>query len=683
MLEPSSFLTPHKVTLALLVRLCVEEAGGDDDDEGDGDDSVRLELSLYLVEEVRSSAQFFEKSLDDVLEDVEALGSGGIHVTQRLMDALNDMNSPDALFSFLESDLKAVAAGEESRIERNSVFDVFIRKVLLSFHTIPFERFSALYTDLVAYRDVTTSGMDRDDERRAPPPLSADDLNAHVHREARLLEESTEPLDLDALEVDIEAMMRLAEKVPKVLYLRFLRAMHSRDFAQALDDLHRYFDMFATGGINVQYAVLNLAALHLHFGHLEEAMHAINETVRVAQQSDDATALAFAVAWLLRVVQAQNGTRTTRRPPSHDAKEEERMLRRCFSCASEEELPHLACITALACGRHVLTVGAPPDSNSGAALAGLEEGPDQRMAPLPAAAWACQAAARHHARLALSSAQTQPASDGDFSGAGLATAGSRHGASAHGFSATVWNHLGHSTLAHALASLQLSHFSDDGLRQDTVTAACLLATQAAARADYSQCYATLRAAFDVLPAPGAPQSPLYRRPPYSCLTVGLCAEALVPRTALSVMHSRAVARSDAAAATAAVGELLALASSSVNAPHYAEALACQAQVTLTKRQFQLAFRQATELCHLHRCRGQTAELGNLQPCPSLTALADTDTFGLVAVPVLLLLGELHQHADSPVAALPHALSCLSLCDALSMVRTRAPGTFRNASRSQV
>ena len=115
------------------------------------------------------SAQFFEKSLDDVLEDVEALGSGGIHVTQRLMDALNDMNSPDALFSFLESDLKAVAAGEESRIERNSVFDVFIRKVLLSFHTIPFERFSALYTDLVAYRDVTTSGMDRDDERRAPP----------------------------------------------------------------------------------------------------------------------------------------------------------------------------------------------------------------------------------------------------------------------------------------------------------------------------------------------------------------------------------------------------------------------------------------------------------------------------------------------------------------------------------
>ena len=71
---------------------------------------------------------------------------------------------------------------------------------------------------------------------------------------------------------------------------------------------------------------------------------------------------------------------------------------------------------------------------------------------------------------------------------------------------------------------------------------------------------------------------------------------------------------------------------------------CAAQVTLEANKLQLAFRQATELLHLHRCRGQTAEL----------------------VPVLLLLGELHQHADSPVAALPHVLSCLSLCDVFSM-----------------
>ena len=118
----------------------------------------------------------------------------------------------------------------------------------------------------------------------------------------------------------------------------------------------------------------------------------------------------------------------------------------------------------------------------------------------------------------------------------------------------------------------------------------------------------------------------------------------MPRTVLSVMHARSLARSDLGMASAAVGELLALASSSVNAPHAAAALIAQAQVTLESNKLQLAFRQATELLHLHRCRGETAEL----------------------VPVLLLLGELHQHADSPVAALPHVLSCLSLCDVFSM-----------------
>lgn len=85
---------------------------------------------------------------------------------------------------------------------------------------------------------------------------------------------------------------------------------------QAEDDLHRYFDV-ATGGVSVQYAVLNLAVLHLHFGHLGEAMHAIHETVRVAQQSNDSAALAFAVSWLLRTLRAQK--HATLAPPRSDA----------------------------------------------------------------------------------------------------------------------------------------------------------------------------------------------------------------------------------------------------------------------------------------------------------------------------------------------------------------------------
>lgn len=48
----------------------------------------------------------------------------------------------------------------------------------------------------------------------------------------------------------------------------------------------------------VQYAVLNLASLHFHFGHLDMAMAAINETVRIAQQNGDHVCVAYALAWL-------------------------------------------------------------------------------------------------------------------------------------------------------------------------------------------------------------------------------------------------------------------------------------------------------------------------------------------------------------------------------------------------
>jgi hypothetical protein len=70
------------------------------------------------------------------------------------------------------------------------------------------------------------------------------------------------------------------------------------------------------------------------------------------------------------------------------------------------------------------------------------------------------------------------------------------------------------------------------------------------------------------------------------------------------------------------------------------------QLELARRRLQPACREATALLELYRCRGQTANL----------------------VPVLLLLAEIHQHADSAVVALPHVLSALSLCEAFSMER---------------
>ena len=70
----------------------------------------------------------------------------------------------------------------------------------------------------------------------------------------------------------------------------YLACVHGGEFQGAVDNLHRYFDYTcrsAAGGREhglIQYASLNLATLYFRFGYVAEAIQAMHETVRIAQQ---------------------------------------------------------------------------------------------------------------------------------------------------------------------------------------------------------------------------------------------------------------------------------------------------------------------------------------------------------------------------------------------------------------
>jgi hypothetical protein len=229
--DPAAFVTPHKVALAILVRMYAQHRGESDED---GEPSeLAFELALYLVEELKAAPQHVEKTLSDVLDDIEALGEGGDRLVRDLEVVLRDLCSPDDLFTFLSQELSDGVAELDGRIERNSIIDIFVRKVRLGFRAMTFERFCQLFERVVEYRDSATAEGAAAEGGRTPqavPHLAACDLQAHVHRQARLLEESSDPLLLQAIGADIEQMMVLVDKVPKVLYLRFLHSLASRDF---------------------------------------------------------------------------------------------------------------------------------------------------------------------------------------------------------------------------------------------------------------------------------------------------------------------------------------------------------------------------------------------------------------------------------------------------------------------
>ena len=71
----------------------------------------------------------------------------------------------------------------DGRIERNSILDIFVRKVRLGFRAMTFERFCQLFERVVEYRDsATAEGAAAEGDRtpQAVPHLAACDLQAHV-----------------------------------------------------------------------------------------------------------------------------------------------------------------------------------------------------------------------------------------------------------------------------------------------------------------------------------------------------------------------------------------------------------------------------------------------------------------------------------------------------------------------
>ena len=180
-----SFITPPNIALAVLLRLYAEQNAGDASD-------AWLHLALYLVEEVKSADQCYEKPIDEIYDDIRGLDDSG-DVEAGLQAALGELQSPDDLFTFLhelqhllteeveqvvESDSGPAPLGagkrlffpdvnrfcmalvwasralnsQKRRFPARAVLGIFTRKVALGFNSLPFERFCDLYERFVQYQ---------------------------------------------------------------------------------------------------------------------------------------------------------------------------------------------------------------------------------------------------------------------------------------------------------------------------------------------------------------------------------------------------------------------------------------------------------------------------------------------------------------------------------------------------
>ncbi|KAH6788654.1 anaphase-promoting complex subunit [Perilla frutescens var. frutescens] len=135
-------------------------------------------------------------------------------------------------------------------------------------------------------------------------------VQGYLSEQADAIEKYGSSFPLDAFESILKKLQQLAPELHRVHFLRYLNNLYHDDYPGALENLHRYFDYSAgTEGVECvpppsgcssfgryEIALLCLGMMQFHLGHPKQALEVLTEAVRVSQQYNDDTCLAYTLA---------------------------------------------------------------------------------------------------------------------------------------------------------------------------------------------------------------------------------------------------------------------------------------------------------------------------------------------------------------------------------------------------
>ncbi|XP_048245886.1 anaphase-promoting complex subunit 5-like isoform X1 [Haliotis rufescens] len=289
----------------------------------------------------------------------------------------------------------------EARISKSSVMGLFIRRMVLAFNKLSFSQVTSFHRKIKAYYDIMAAryGDDPDLAKSltdsvmslsgAGPPLTRSGLaksfeamnlndggglsgGFYSQKQAEyfiaqqaflLLHNEGKALPPTRLQEKITSMLKAKPDLAEAHFLSYLNSLRVKEYCTAVHNLYHYFDRNAnltgetTGQANKnreedvcrRYAALNLAALQYRFGHKDESMAALNEAIRMAQETNDHICLQHALSWLHRlgekgVSQAAN------------------LMERSVSKSGELSLPYLMSLGVQALAKHNAFANAKPAS---------------------------------------------------------------------------------------------------------------------------------------------------------------------------------------------------------------------------------------------------------------------------------------------------------------------------------
>jgi Anaphase-promoting complex subunit 5 len=303
-------------------------------------------------------------------------------------------SSVDGLVDLMESLRHAVVTGI---VDSNSAHGVFLRKICLGFDLLSFETMALLWSDMQREIKIATQALD---EAQAKPatdnnnnnnnnnkptlvnvqeskldeasathwPLSASQIEGALRNQCfQMFGTGEKTMSFEELEVHLRYVLSSDPELPAAQFLRFLNCVKHGERVGAMDALHRYFDYAIIQGSGskrdnsaqgdiLQFAAILLASTHHSFGDTALSRLATEEAIRVAQQSMDASCVAFALGWIFSSEQTGQapGMNASANPNCAMSTSAADLLHRCSTRAVEGQIWPLAAGANLTKTRHHL-----------------------------------------------------------------------------------------------------------------------------------------------------------------------------------------------------------------------------------------------------------------------------------------------------------------------------------------
>lgn len=361
-------ITPHKISLLVVILgLCDKEAGFSPFK------NHRHSLMLILLDMIQATDVGFDellKKLNEIDHHLH-LASEMVQRLRKIQDC--ESNLREFLFKKLEDLLNAEG---ETLLSRTSFFGLFVRKMLLFLNKMSFGQILHLITLMEQYMrdsgfsydnpDNTEPKIENSGSHQSRMPVSSRQAENFLTNQASLIHSYEQAAETPAkLQDEIRTILEGVPDLAEAYFVQYLNCVRVGEFNKAIDCLYHYFDRkqwednakVSTSGETDEtkkerckrfcYAALNLAILHTHFNHRKEALTALQESIRIAQESNDHVCLAHGLRLLYKL--NEDGDSHARH-----------ILERFRARAAELKLPYLESLSLLMKAKQMIFEGVPP-----------------------------------------------------------------------------------------------------------------------------------------------------------------------------------------------------------------------------------------------------------------------------------------------------------------------------------